>query len=515
MKLLTAAEMQELDRRTIEEVGIPGIVLMENAGRGAVDHLCRRFGDLFPGPVLVLAGKGNNGGDGYVIARHLLNRSWQVRTVVLAQREAVAGDAAVNLKALLNSGGEVVFAGEEGSLSQCLEAQTDRRLIVDALFGTGLTSEVRGIYARAIEWANGTGIPILAVDIPSGIDATTGQVLGRCVRAALTVTFAFPKLGHVLYPGAGYVGELATVDIGIPLTLSSGASDRHQLVEAAEASGLLPERPPTGHKGTFGHLLVLAGSLGKTGAAAMTAEGGMRAGTGLVTVACPRAVQRVLEVKLTEIMTETLPGDEGVLSPLAHEEITRLWASKDALALGPGLGQDSGTADLLRRLVRECPLPLVLDADGLNALAPDPSVLLERTGPAAVLTPHPGEMARLIGGTVPEVEGDRVGTAREFSTRFRVVLVLKGARTVTAFPDGRVRINAGGNPGMASGGMGDVLTGLIGGLLAQGMAPEDAAVLGVYLHGRSGDRLLDHLGDAGMAATDLLTEIPKARKELL
>ncbi len=471
MKLLTATEMQELDRRTIEEVGIPGIVLMENAGRGAADHLCRRFGDLFPGPVLVLSGKGNNGGDGYVIARHLLNRRWQVCTVVLAQREAVTGDAGVNLAALLNSGGDVVFAGDEDALSQCLEARTDSRLVVDALLGTGLSSEVRGAYARAIDWVNRTGVPTLAVDIPSGIDATSGQVLGRCVRAALTVTFAFPKVGHVVYPGAGFIGDLATVDIGIPSFLAAETSDRHLLVEAEEAAGLVPERPSAGHKGTFGHLLVLAGSLGKTGAAAMTAEGGMRAGAGLVTVACPRTVQRVLEIKLTEIMTETLPGDEGILSPMAHEKIVRLWMDKEALALGPGLGQDPGTADLVRRLVRECPLPVVLDADGLNALASDPSVLLERSGPAAVLTPHPGEMARLVDGTVREVEADRVGVACEFAMRFRVVLVLKGARTVTAFPDGRVRINAGGNPGMASGGMGDVLTGLIGGLLAQGMTP--------------------------------------------
>jgi hydroxyethylthiazole kinase-like uncharacterized protein yjeF len=514
VRLLTALEMQDLDRRTIEEVGIPGIVLMENAGRGVAEHLCRRFSDLFPGPVLVLAGKGNNGGDGYVIARHLLNRNWQVRTVVLGGRESIGGDAGTNLAALLNSGGEVIFVEEDG-LSRCLAGQNDCRLIVDALFGTGLSSEVRGFYAQAVGWINDAGVPAVAVDIPSGVDASTGRVLGCCVRAALTVTFAFPKVGHVVYPGAAFVGELVTVDIGIPLSLAGDTGNRHLLVEAAEAAGLVPERPPTGHKGTFGHLLVLAGSIGKTGAAAMTAEGGLRAGAGLVTVACPRAVQKVLEVKLTEIMTETLPGDEGILSPQAHEEVIRLWTDKEALAVGPGLGPDTGTVDLVRRLVRECPLPLVIDADGLNALAPDPEVLLDRTGPAAVLTPHPGEMARLIGGTVQDVETDRIGIARSFAARFRVVIVLKGARTVIAFPDGKVRINAGGNAGMASGGMGDVLTGLIGGLLAQGMAPTEASVLGVYLHGRAGDRLLARFGNAGMVATDLLAEIPQARKELL
>jgi hydroxyethylthiazole kinase-like uncharacterized protein yjeF len=515
VRLLTAPEMQDLDRRTIEEVGIPGIVLMENAGRGTAEHICRRFGCLDPGPVVVLAGKGNNGGDGYVIARHLLNRNWKVRTIVLGKRESIGGDAAINLGALENSGGEVIFVEKEDGLSRSLAGQNNCRLIVDALFGTGLSSEVRGLCARAIEWINDAGAPVVAVDIPSGVDASTGRVLGCCVRADLTVTFAFPKVGHVVFPGAAFVGELVAVDIGIPLFLAGDTGKRHLLVEAAEAAELVPERPLTGHKGTFGHLLILAGSTGKTGAAAMTAEGGMRAGAGLVTVACPREVRKVLEVKLTEVMTETLPGDEGILSPLAHEEIVRLWAGKDSLAVGPGLGPDAGTADLLRRLVRECPIPLVVDADGLNALALNPEVLLERTGPAAILTPHPGEMARLFGGTIQEVETDRIGTARSFATRFRVVLVLKGARTVIAFPDGRVRINAGGNPGMASGGMGDVLTGLIGGLLAQGMAPTDASVLGVYLHGRAGDRLLSRLGDAGMAATDLLVEIPQARRELV
>lgn len=505
--------MRELDRRAIEEIGIPGGVLMENAGRGAAESLERRFADRFPGPVLILAGKGNNGGDGYVIARHLLNRGWRVRTVVLATAESIGGDAGINLQALLRSGGEVTFASAEEALAETLAVQGDAALVVDALLGTGLTTEVRGHYGHAIDWINRSSAPVVAVDIPSGIDAGSGRVLGQAVRADLTVTFAFAKVGHAVYPGAAFAGTLETVDIGIPAALSRQAGADHTLIGAAEAAALLPDRPPTSHKGTFGHLLVVAGSRGKSGAAAMTAEGGLRGAAGLVTVAAPLGIHDILAVKLTEAMTAPLPEVEGALSLQALGEIEGLWNDKQAVALGPGLGLAEETRALVRRLVRACPLPLVLDADGLNAVAGQPEVLLERSG-ETVLTPHPGEMARLAGMTVAEVEADRIGVARAFARRYRVVLLLKGARTVIALPDGQVRINGSGNPGLASGGMGDVLTGLVGGLLAQGLSPEAAATLGAFLHGRTADRLAERLGNAGMTATDLLREIPATRHDL-
>lgn len=514
MKLLTAGQMRELDRRTIEEIGLPGVVLMENAGRGVAELLDRRFAALHPGTVLVLAGKGNNGGDGFVVARHLLNRGWRVRTMVLAERAQVAGDAAVNLDALSRAGGEVAFAPDAERLLPLLRLVDDVRLAVDALFGTGLAADVAGPAAAAIDWLNASGLPVVAVDLPSGVDASTGRVLGRAVQAEVTVTFAAAKLGHVLYPGATLAGELVVVDIGIPASLLEQTGDDHLLIDAEAAVPLLPPRPVTGHKGTFGHLLAVAGSTGKSGAAALAADGGVRSGAGLVTVACPASVQPVLAVKMTEAMTAPLPEVGGALSLQALEELRALWAGKDALALGPGLGLAEETMVLVRRLVRECPLPLVLDADGLNALAGHAEILRERQGPPAVLTPHPGEMARLTGMTVAEVEADRLGAAREFARSYGVVLVLKGARTVTALPDGRVRVNGSGNPGLASGGMGDVLTGLLGGLLAQGLAPGDAAVLGVYLHGRAADRLARILGTAGLTAGDLLREIPAARREL-
>jgi len=514
VKLLTAEEMRELERRTIDEVGLPGIVLMENAGRAAAELLYRRFAALRPGPVLVLAGRGNNGGDGYVIARHLINDGWRVRTLVLAEESRVGGDAATNLRALQRSGGEVAFAPDEVRLKRLLAAGKKSRLLVDALLGTGLSAEVGGHFGIAIDWINAAGLPVLAVDVPSGIDATSGRVLGRAVKANLTVTFACPKLGHVLYPGADLCGELATVDIGIPASLLARCPGKQILSDAAEAASLLPPRPATGHKGTFGHLLVMAGSAGKAGAAALCAEGGLRSGAGLVTAAAPATVQTILAGKLTEAMTEALPEVDGALSLQALETLRRLCDGKSALAVGPGLGLGEEARALVRRVVREFPLPLVLDADGLNAVADRPALLRERAAGTTILTPHPGEMARLCGCGIAEVEADRIGVARDFARRYRVVLVLKGARTVIARPDGRVWINGSGNPGLASGGMGDVLTGLVGGLLAQGQTPAAAAVLGVYLHGRAADRLRERLGEAGMVAGDLLRELPATRFEL-
>ncbi|MDY0267970.1 NAD(P)H-hydrate dehydratase [Trichloromonas sp.] len=514
MKLLTAARMRELDRQAIEDIGIPGVVLMENAGRGAAERLCRHYGETFPGPVLILAGKGNNGGDGYVIARHLLNRGWQVRTLVLAEAETITGDASVNLDVLMRMGGEVTFVPDEHRLLTILGELGPVRLVVDAIFGTGLGAPVRGHYGRAIDWINESGRPVVAVDMPSGIEATQGALLGKAVRADLTLTFAAAKLGQALYPGRARVGTLEVLDIGIPAPLLAACEDDFRLVTAVEAAPLLPARPVTGHKGTFGHLLVVAGSRGKTGAAALTAEAGLRMGAGLVTLGCPLSVQTAMAIKLTEVMTAPQAETEGALALASWDELRELWQDKEALALGPGLGQLPETAELVRQLVRECPLPMVIDADGLNALGPHPSFFRELPDLQAVLTPHPGEMSRLTGTSVADIEADRVGAARRFALDYRVTLVLKGARTVVALPDGRVRINAGGNPGMASGGMGDALTGIIGGLLAQGLTTETAAILGVYLHALAGDRLAACQGNSGLFASDLLREIPAARAAL-
>lgn len=514
MNLLTAAQMRELDRAAIEDWQVPGLVLMENAGKATADQIEENFDAIYPGPVTILAGKGNNGGDGYVVARHLTNRGWDVSTLVLAEQSDISGDARVNLDILLKSDAELRFVSDESTLEQELERLPTEGVVVDALLGTGLTSEVRGIFRPAIDWINSTASAVVAVDVPSGIDATTGQVLGTAVLAELTVTFASAKVGQVIYPAVEFVGDLVVADIGIPRKLADQVDIDHMFIDAEAARILLPSRPASGHKGTFGHLLLLAGSTGKSGAAALAAEGGLRAGTGLVTLACPAHLNPVFETKLTEVMTVPLPEVDGMVSMQALPDIERLWQDKSALALGPGLGTGEEVGGLVRRLVRDCPLPLVVDADGLTALVGHLDVLQERSVPT-VLTPHPGEMSRLLGCEIASIEADRIGTARAFAKEHGVILVLKGARTIVAEPDGTVFVNGSGNPVLACGGTGDVLTGVIGGLLGQNVPAIAAVLLAVYLHGRAADRLFETLGRAGGLATDLLREIPPTRKEIL
>ena len=514
MKVLTAQQMQAVDRRAIEEIGIPGVVLMENAGRRVTEEILSRYATRGPQRALVFAGKGNNGGDGYVIARHLLDNDWDVLTLVLAAAAEITGDAAVNLKALVNCGGEVLHIGNEEELYTALDDAEQFTVVVDALFGTGLTKPLQGLSLEVIGWMNCQACPVVAVDIPSGIDGSTGRVAGDAVNADLTVSFAFPKIGQVTFPGARHVGELVIADIGIPKQVEYEAKAECRLIDAEEARLLLPNRSGEGHKGMFGHLLVLAGSRGKCGAAVMAAQAGLRGGAGLVTLACPESVQPGVAARLAEVMTVPLDEVHGEVGMSALESLQSLAAGKRALAIGPGLGVGAEVSSLIRRLVQDTRQPVVIDADGLNALVGHLQLLGSLPGRDIVLTPHPGEMSRLIGLPVAEIQADRFNVAREFSVKHAVTLVLKGARTLIAAPDGTVHVNSTGHAGMASGGTGDVLTGLIGSLLAQGLPAMAAATLGVYLHGRAAERLLPTFGDAGLLATDLIYELPAARQAL-
>ncbi len=514
MKVLTAAQMQAVDRQTIDEIGIPGVVLMENAGRGVADEIVQRFASVDSPRALIMAGKGNNGGDGYVIARHLLDYGWTVQVLVLAECDAIKGDAAVHLMALENCKGQVTFIADGEALMRALVDVGDFTVLVDALFGTGLTKPVQGINLKAVEWLNQQSSPVVAVDIPSGIDASTGRVTGSAVNATLTVSFAFPKIGQVSYPGAGLVGELVVTNIGIPAQVSGQVSTDYLLVGADEARRLLPVRNHDGHKGTFGHLLVVAGSTGKCGAAVMAAESGLRAGAGLVTLACPQSVQPGIASRLTEVMTAPLSDFRGEANLNALGHLLSLTEGKQALAVGPGLGLGKEAGDLVRHLIEDSELPIVVDADGLAALCGHLNIIERQLDRQMVLTPHPGEMSRLTGLSVAEIQADRFSVARDFAMQNGVVLVLKGARTLIASPDGQVCINTTGHAGLASGGMGDVLTGLIGSLIAQGLTAFDAATLGVYLHGFAADRLQSSFGDAGLLATDVMREIPAARQAL-
>jgi len=514
MKLVTGHTMQELDRRAITACGVPSLTLMENAGRACADQIHARFGRTGSTRALIMAGKGNNGGDGYVIARLLAERGWQVRVCVLADQAQVGGDAGVNLARL--PAGMALFCPREGELPTLVQEElSGADVIVDALLGTGLNSTVGGVYCEAIDLINSAGRPVAAVDIPSGIHADTGQVMGRAVRATTTVTFACAKQGHCFYPGAEYTGYLVVADIGIPPELTA-AADGCAFLNAEAVRPLVRPRDRQAHKGHFGHCLIVAGSTGKTGAAALAANSAVRAGSGLVTLGVPERLNPILEVKTTEAMTVPLPdGGHGSLTPAALPAIQALLADKDSLAIGPGIGRLPESAALVRTLVETTEIPLVIDADGLNALAGDMGVLRRTTSASIVITPHPGEMARLLGAPLPAAEAERIPLAREFSRAHGVHLILKGARTIIAAPDGVVAVNASGNPGMATGGMGDVLTGVVCSLLGQGYSTHEACCLGVFIHGRAGDLVAAAKGEIGMNAGDVQEMLPHAFNSLL
>lgn len=514
MFVVTAAQMQEMDRRTIQEFGIPGRVLMECAGRGATRAFLDRLYIRGPGRVGILAGRGNNGGDGFVIARYLAQRDIAVKVFLLADPEAVKGDAAANLQLLAASGTPVIQIPDEQAFATHLKELQHQHYWVDALLGTGLKSEVRGFYRQAIEFINSSRRPVLAVDIPSGLNADTGQPCGACIQAAATATFGFAKIGHVVYPGAAHCGVVEVIDIGIPPDMVQTAGVRQRLIQGTSIQSILGVRAADTHKGRTGHLVVIAGSKGKTGAAAMSATSALRAGAGLVTLGVPESLNPVLESLVVEAMTVPLPDQgTGLLLEEAFDAIVRASDAKQAMALGPGLGTASHTRNLTARIIREIDLPMVIDADGLNNLAGHLGGLKTRHN-ITVLTPHPGEMARLTGLSTLEIQQDRLTAARRLAQETRTHVVLKGARTLVAEPDGRVWINPTGNPGMAAGGMGDVLTGLIAGLLSQGCSGSEACRAGVYLHGLAADILAQRM-PRGFLATEVMDTVPLAIQRVL
>ena len=515
MILVTASEMQAMDRRTIEVGGIPGLELMENAGRGATEFLLDFFPQASQSRIGIIAGKGNNGGDGFVIARYLSQKGIRVNVFLLAKNSAVKGDAAENLKLLAPLKIPVIEIPDEKSFSNQKSNMQHFDLWVDAILGTGLQSDVRGFYRDAIEFINSLKKPVFAVDMPSGLNSDTGQPCGACIQAQATATFAFAKTGHILQPGAALTGCLKIVNIGIPDPIAAEIGPQQYLITPDHVRSGFQPRPPDAHKGKTGHVLVIAGATGKTGAAAMTAMSAMRAGAGLVTLGVAQRINAILESRVLEPMTEPLADiDGGCLGESALDRILELVAGKQCLALGPGLGQAKETRTLVGRIIRKISIPLVIDADGLNNLAGQTEILKE-LNVLVILTPHPGEMARLTGATPTVVQSDRIKSARDFALEFKVHVVLKGAATVIAHPNGRAYVNATGNPGMAAGGMGDVLTGVIAGLLAQGFSPEAATHAGVYLHGAAADTLAETIGPVGYLAGEVMDAIPGEIKKLI
>lgn len=559
MQLVTSEQMREIDQYTINMLGIPAMVLMENAGRAIAEEVlsyCRansprttdgrqpaqrpvwrwdwqkRPADAKDGTRqaiqatrevirsdagdrealagecwLILIGKGNNGGDGLVCARHLADAGLGVRLLYAEPPESLRGDAAAQhaIAERLGLPRSVYTPGEAGTFSGCTG-------IVDALLGTGAKGPPRGAYASLIREAIGSGLPIIAADIPSGLDADTGSLHDPCIRARKTVSLAFMKAGLTQYPGAEAAGEVVVRYIGIPAALPPHVPGAGQLLtEASLQSGLGVSvdriRQADGHKGTYGHVLLAAGGLPMSGAALLSAKAALRAGCGLATWALPAALMPHTAGAVPELMTAPVPDDgNGAWSEAAADEVLRLMQARDVLAVGPGLGRFPGEAGFLRALWEGIPRPLVVDADALNILAAAGGLAAwQRRDAATVLTPHPGEMVRLAGLSTAEVQRDRLGLARSFAVQHGVTLVLKGARTVVADPDGSVYVNTTGHPGMATGGSGDVLTGIIASLLAQGLSAIQAAALGVYLHGLAGERAASARWTAGsLLAGDII-----------
>ncbi len=512
MIVVSAAEMQRLDELTIQRYGTPGKVLMERAGTGATAVLLQQFPHVRRHRVVICAGKGNNGGDGFVIARLLARKRVRVEVFLLGKQSDVKGDAAGALAALRRTRVPIVETTSAQGLGKLAASLNDAGLVVDAVFGTGLNATVEGLYADALHLMNASGVPIFAVDIPSGLHADYGTPLGVAIQAEATATFGFAKIGQVIHPGIEHVGALAVVDIGIATEALAEAQPRTRLLEPEDIAPLVPRRDAEAHKGTCGHVLVIAGSRGRTGAARLAAHAACRTGAGLTTLAGPASLNDILAGGVPEVMTALLDEQDGAVR-FDEGGMRAVLEGKTAVVVGPGIGVHDDAQKLVRFLLSEVPLPMVVDADALTCVARDIGVLSSARA-RAILTPHPGEMARLLGSDTAAVQADRVGTARRFAVEHGCVLVLKGARSVVAAPDGAVWINPTGNPGMASGGMGDALSGILGGLLAQGLSPEEATRLGVYLHGDIADDVAGHRGQIGLLASDVIDGVPAGLRRI-
>ncbi len=523
MKVLTAEQMRQADRLTTERYGVPSLELMENAGRRVVEFLRGEHENLDRQRIAMLCGRGNNGGDGLVVARLLAQEGARPVVYLFSRPEEVRGDAAVNLKRWEEAGGHLEVIASAEDWAKAREEVSHAAIIVDALLGTGLRGPVEGLLRQVIEDVNrfGAGAEIVAVDIPSGLSSDQPDSPGPAIVARATVTFTAPKLGIVLPPNAERVGQLVVGAIGTPRKLlDEDESLKLHWLEPGEFRSVPLRRRPNTHKGTYGHVLVVAGSRGKTGAAVLAGLGALRAGAGLVTVGTPESVWAVVASHAPELMTEPLDATQAgtvALGALESGRFVAVLEGKNVLAIGPGLTLHPETQQFIRSVVAGCGVPVVLDADGLNAFAGRAALLAQRKTPALAVTPHPGEMARLLGSEASDVQANRLEAAQRAAREWNAWVILKGYCTILAAPDGRAFINSTGNPGMATAGTGDVLTGMLAGLTAQfGVARWEAVLgLGVYLHGLAGDLAVEEVGEASLVASDLIGAIPLAFAQLL
>ncbi len=517
LKIATAIEMKEIDRAAIEENGISANILMERAGLA----VSLKVKDLYYGKkIVVLCGSGNNGGDGLAAARNLHNWGFKVNVLILAKKNSLSPDSNAQYHMANKAGVTVEF---RDSIN---ERDIHGGVVVDAVFGTGLSRHVKGGIAAAFHFINDSGVPVISVDIPSGISSDTGEIMGEAVMADYTVTFGLPKRGHFLHPGAEYTGKLFVEDIGFPNKLLCSEKIPVSLIQSSTIRELIPERRAYSHKGDYGHIFLVAGSKGKTGAALLAAKACLRSGAGLVTLGVPESLTDIFQCRVTEEMTMSLPDDSGGM--LAAEALDRIlnFANQkaDVLAIGPGIGISGSTEKIISGIIRHSAVPVIIDADGLNSIAGNVNILKKARSPI-ILTPHPGEMKRLLSqkpridmetGKPPEFsQNDRITTAMKFAQETETYLVLKGVPTVIAVPGKKAFINITGNPGMATAGSGDVLTGIIASLIGQGLNPLEASLLGVYIHGSAGDIAAAKKGAHSLIASDITESLPDAFKEII
>jgi ADP-dependent NAD(P)H-hydrate dehydratase / NAD(P)H-hydrate epimerase len=514
VRILNAGQMREADRRTIQDVGIASLVLMENAGRQVVAAIESLFPDLSDRRIAIVCGKGNNGGDGFVTARTLQQRGFDVSVFVIGRVTEIKGDARTNLEILGRVGQPVVEVADETAWELHGAEIAGHDIIIDAMFGTGLSQPLTGFYETVVADINEAGVPIVSIDVPSGMSADTSDLIGDCIEATVTITLGAPKLPLVLPPAEMKSGEVVIADIGIPGDIFDQLDGPEiELLTRERMRALLQPRAADAHKGDFGRVLVVAGSVGKAGAAVLCGQGAMRAGAGLVTVASPQSCQPTVAAHVVEYMTEAL--DETAEGTVQHSALDAvLGIDADVIVAGPGLGRGEAVTQFVRALLDSSEGPLVLDADALNAFESEPAALIGREGRDVIITPHPGEMARLVGCTVEDLQADRIGITTDFARRHKVYVVLKGYRTLVVTPDEKVFVNPTGSPGMATGGTGDVLAGMLAGFLAQLLDAEAACKLAVYIHGSAGELADADSGEVSMTAGDLVEHIGDAILEV-
>ncbi|MDI6809329.1 MAG: NAD(P)H-hydrate dehydratase [Candidatus Eisenbacteria bacterium] len=526
MKVVTSAQMKAIDKRAIEEYGIPGLELMERAGQGILEHMEKELGDVSLHRVLVLCGKGNNGGDGFVLARKLVQKGASVKVLLLGTKGDVRGDAKTNLGRLERSGINVTQQLNEDWWKEAADALKWCTVKVDALLGTGARGPLDDDMRRAVDLMNGSKKTCVSVDVPTGVNSDTGSVEEVCVKANLTVTMAAVKRGLLLFPGKQYCGKIRVVDIGVPDKAYADEGIHMEAIDEGLAGKLLPQRSPTAHKGDCGRVLVIGGSVGMTGAIFLTCHSAMRAGAGLVFAGVPESLNDILEVKMTEPLTVPLPETkERTLSISSLEKILEILPGFDALALGPGLSRNEESAELARKLIGAATIPTVLDADGLNAFE-GKGELLKKHGAPLSMTPHAGEMARLLGMQREDVERDRISIVETAARKFSSVTLLKGAPTLISTLSSagggkgqsevpvRTYMNTTGSAALATAGSGDVLTGTILAFLGQGLSILDATLLGAYVHGLAGEIAGEEKGIWGVVASDVAESVPRAMRKI-